>query len=179
MTLSVIGAQGQEATFDYIYSPEGFEVKEGVIEINFLSQNRTFTSTGLYSKDGKILVSAITTNGYNRFYVLDGCETICSGAFQGMVSMDVFIPSSVKYIAPDAIISRSTYGDSNKSNRYAGIQDGCYEEQSTTRTADLIAEPEASETAVYNLQGIRLSEPGNGINILKNSDGKAEKVLIK
>ena len=177
--LSVLTGKAQDATIDYIYSPDGFDIKEGIITVNFINQDRTFSSTGLYSKDGKVLVSAITTNGFGRFYVLDGCETICSGAFQSMTSTSVYIPSSVRYIAPDALNSLGAYGNSNLVNRFAGIQDGCYEDNTLSAPSMKRNDPEASETGRYSVNGMPLNGPADGINIIRKSDGSSEKIFVK
>lgn len=190
--LTCLGGKAQEATTDYIYSSDGFEVKEG-----YFTSNETFNdgdysiykSKGLYSKDGKVLVAALssysrwsTNNNFsssNTFYVIDGCEVIASGAFQGKTSTTVYIPSSVKYIAPDAIISRTAYSGQTMTNSFGGIQDGC-REQSGSGTANApVADPNATEVARYNVQGVRLTEPANGINIVQYSDGTATKELVK
>ena len=136
---------------------------------------------GLYTKDGKALVAAITYSPYNHneFYVIDGCETICSGAFQNFTSLTVYIPSSVRSIAPDAIISRSTYSGQTLTNGYGGIQDGVREVGGSEAVNAPAADPNATEVARYNVQGIRLSEPTNGVNIVQMSDGTAEKVLVR
>ena len=172
-----LGVKAQEATTDYIYSSDGFEVKKGVITIHCGKGDETVTSSGLYSKDGKILVAAIS--GVDTFYDLDGCETICSGAFQAQTHLTVYIPSSVKYIAPDAIISRSAYSNQTVTNKFGGIQDGCIEAPASGAVNAPSSDPNATEVARYNIQGVRLSEPTDGVNIVQMSDGTAQKVLVK
>lgn len=179
MLCACLVLNAQENTTEYIYCSDGFEIKEGIITVDFLSQQRTYSSTGLYSADGKVLVAAITNNGFARFYVLDGCETICSGAFQGMTSTSVYIPSSVKYIAPDALVSIAAYGNPQSLNRFAGIQDGCTEDRSSTATRSLQTDPNATEVSRYNLQGMKLDSPESGINILQKSDGTTEKIMVR
>lgn len=180
-----LGTRAQEATTDYIYSSDGFELKTGVIEQEH-SDGEKFLhrSQGLYSKDGKMLVSAIACDlVYVRdgsrytFYVIDGCETICSGAFQGLNMCTVYIPSSVKYIAPNALISYKSARDGH-ANGFGGIQDGCMEEGASSVSSPAVNE-NTTEVARYNMQGIKLNEPTNGINIIRQSDGTTEKVLVK
>ena len=177
-----LGVKAQVATTDYIYSSDGFVVKTSV----FTASDDTYKSTGLYSKDGKVLVSAISIyhrSPYSdeRFYVLDGCETIASGAFQGVYNYEVYIPSSVTNIAPDAIVSKvlCTGGGSHYFNRFGGIQDGVREENGSGAVNAPAADPNATEVARYNIQGVRLSEPTNGVNLVQMSDGTAEKVLVR
>lgn len=184
-----LGVKAQEATTDYIYSSDGFEVKEGYLIRSFGNGDVEYKSRGLYSKDGKVLVAAIysqskssSSNNYNssnEFYVIDGCETIASGAFQGKTSTTVYIPSSVKYIAPDAIISRTAYSGQSMTNSFGGIQDGCREQSGSGAANAPVADPNATEVARYNVQGVRLPEPANGINIVQYSDGTATKELVK
>lgn len=182
--------KAQDSTIDYIYSSDGFEVKTGYISVsNDLDGKAIYRSTGLYSKDGKILVAGIskgvkwsnsssfTSTGY--FYIIDGCETIASCAFQGLINTYVYIPSSVKYIAPDAIISRTTYSGQSMNNILYGVMDGCREESNSGAAYAPTADPNAAEVARYNIQGIKLNEPTEGINIVQMSDGTAEKVLVK
>ena len=179
-----LGVKAQEVTTDYIYSSDGFEVKEGYLTLNFTYY---YKCRGLYSKDGKVLVSAMysqlkeSDDEYFRsssdFYVIDGCETIASGAFQGKTETTVYIPSSVKYIAPDAIISR--VAGSSMPNSFGGIQDGCREQSGSGAVNAPVADPNATEVARYNVQGVRLPEPANGINIVQYSDGTATKELVK
>lgn len=167
--------KAQESTTDYIYSSDGFEVKVGVImEPGSKYPSR---SEGLYSKDGRMLVSCIDPDSTNDFYVIDGCEIICSGAFQGFNMCTVYIPSSVKYIAPDALISYKSARD-GYTNGFGGIQDGCMEEGANS-VFSTATNKNTTEVARYNIQGIKLSEPASGINIIRQSDGTTEKVLVK
>lgn len=180
-----LGVKAQVATTDYIYSSDGFVVKTSVFTAS--DNNYTYKCTGLYSKDGKVLVSAISADYYSsydyRFYVLDGCETIASGAFQGVYDCRVYIPSSVTNIAPDAIVSKVLCHGGSQTykfyNRFGGIQDGVREENGSGAINAPAADPNATEVARYNVQGVRLSEPTNGVNIVQMSDGIAEKVLVR
>jgi hypothetical protein len=178
---TILSMRAQESTTDYIYSGDGFEVKKVVLQSEFVdiggSSHKSGYCYGLYSKDGKILVSAISSSIY---FVLDGCETICSQAFQDLSGARIFIPSSVKYIAPDAICS----GDKRTSwntNFFYGILDGCIEEMSNSSSSSNVPklDSDVTEVARYNIQGIRITEPSSGINIIQKSDGTAEKVMVK
>lgn len=170
-----LGVKAQEATTDYIYSSDGFEVKTGVYNGE--------RYTGIYSKDGKTFVAAISPTYNGHFYIIDGCETIASGAFQSVSDMTIFFPSSVKSIAPDAITVRIKYygGTSawSKRNSFGGIQDGVREENGSGAVYAPAADPNATEVARYNVQGVRLSEPTNGVNIVQMSNGTAEKILVR
>lgn len=169
-----LGVKAQESTTDYIYSEDGFEVKKVITYFTDQGEKYKHISKGLYSKDGKIFVAAMD-KGIYEFYILDGCETICSGAFQALSDATVYIPSSIKYIAPDAI--NSPY--KTPVNRFGGIKDGCTEECVSDAVNSPTADQNATEVARYNIRGIRLSEPANGVNIIHMSDGSAEKVLVK
>jgi hypothetical protein len=169
---TAIMMNAQTSTGDYIYSSEGFEFKTTVVK----PYTVTYYSTGLYTKDGKVLVSASKGASTSKvFYVLDGCETICSKAFQYLSGASVYIPSTVKNIAPDAILSR----DGASPNCYYGIMDGCYEEEDSSSSVAVPESSEKTEVARYNIQGVRLKSPTDGVNIVKMSDGTAEKVLVK
>lgn len=161
-----LSVSAQESTTDYIYSSDGFEVKTIVSGYDIY--------TGLYSKDGKVFVSYISGSYSSDFYVLDGCEVICSKAFQYASGKEIYIPSSVKYIAPDALMSAS-----GGKNRFKGIQDGCKEANTSSAVQTSIADPNVTEVARYDINGVRLDEPTTGINIVQMSDGTSEKVLVK
>lgn len=172
-----LSVNAQEATTDYIYSSDGFEVKTGV---TYYGQ-QIHKSIGLYSKDGKVFVAAITSSG-SDFYIIDGCETICSGAFQSYSRSTVYFPSTVKNIAPDAITSKVIIGGNVTHtiyNKFGGIKDGVREQNSSDAAYAPLADPNATEVARYNIQGIRINEPAEGINIVHMSDGTSEKVLVK
>ncbi|MCM1331757.1 MAG: hypothetical protein NC248_04010 [Bacteroides sp.] len=182
-----LSVSAQESTTDYIYSSDGFEVKKGYCTAlaSKYSYLKTYISTGLYSKDGKVLVSYISDYADKVFYVLDGCEVICSKAFQGASGLDIYIPSSVKYIAPDALPSNyigsttNSVGGVRQINIFKGIQDGCKEKNASSAVQTSIADPNATEVARYDINGVRLDEPTTGINIVQMSDGTSEKVLVK
>lgn len=188
---SFIGVQAQESTTDYIYSADGFAVKTGYITFD----GREYRSTGLYSKDGKVLVSAmyaesqIGNSWYDSgpFFVIDGCETIASCAFQSQ-SARVYIPSTVKTIAPDALISHRNYHYARPIateysytcyNHFAGIVNGCKAQGNSYVAPNHSDDPEATEVGRYSIDGLRLAEPTPGINIVQYSNGTADKVLIK
>ncbi|MDE6267156.1 MAG: hypothetical protein K2M07_07395 [Muribaculaceae bacterium] len=163
--------KAQETTTDYIYSSDGFEVKTGVYN--------GVEYTGLYSKDGKTFVSAIKPSYENNFYIIDGCETIASGAFQYAYGINVYFPSTVKSIAPDALTTRVMLSGNSKRNFWGGIKDGVREQSGSGAVNAPTADPNATEVARYNVQGVRLSEPSDGVNIVQMSDGTAQKVLVR
>lgn len=183
LLLSFIEVKAQEITTDYIYSADGFEVKTAV----YSDERNTYRSTGLYTRDGKTFVAAMhSTRDYittNTFIILDGCETISSGAFQSVYNQQIYIPSSVKSIAPDAFTSKvRVNGASNSMNLYnvfRGIVDNATEEDDNTDAlkAPPAIEDSSGESARYNLQGQKLAYPTPGINILQHPDGTTQKLL--
>ena len=187
MSLLTCGAlKAQQTAVDYIYSSDGFEVKKTIKEEivhtdgSWPSTGDTkiykYESVGLYSKDGKVLVAAIRCQN-SEFYVIDGCETICSGAFQAFENIKIFIPSTIINIAPDAIKAHHGY---TKTNTFGGIVDGMKEvPMQQSATGSPIKDVDPTEVARYNLQGIRLNRPVNGVNIVHMSDGTTTKQLIQ
>lgn len=179
--LTCIALKAQQTAVDYIYSSDGFEVKKAIKEETVYVNGDHLTTykyenVGLYSKDGKVLVAAIRCQN-SEFYVIDGCETICSGAFQAFENIKIFIPSTIINIAPDAIKAHHGY---TKTNTFGGIVDGIKEvpmQQSATDSP--IKDVDTTEVARYNLQGIRLNRPVNGVNIVHMSDGTTTKQLIQ
>lgn len=175
MVFALTVAKAQTATTDYIYSYDGFEVKTGIINLD----GTEYVSTGLYSKDGKSLVYAISAiprdSYYTKFFIIDGCETICSGAFQGESDWNIYMPSSVKNIAPDAFVSKLKTGGTNF---LKGIQNNCKEQNSSSIISNIESKPGTGEIARYNIQGVMLSEPTRGVNIVQKSDGSSEKIVV-
>jgi hypothetical protein len=160
---SILSMRAQESTTDYIYSGDGFEVKKVVPQSEYINRDgwtigpSSAYSYGLYSKDGKVLVSAITYWG-NYYLVLDGCETICSKAFQTFCGCSICIPSSVKSIAPDALNSGGGfYGRGTthymSANKFYDIVDGCIEETSNSSSSSnaLKLDSDVTEVARYNI----------------------------
>lgn len=188
LLLICIGVRGQNTTTDYIYCSDGFELKKVTgYRVNDFGDSIKSVSTGLYSKDGKILVAAIRDYwSTSYFYVLDGCETICSGAFQAFQGLTVFIPSSITNIAPDALKSSYVFtttqpqsGVIMKPNIFGGIVDGMKEDSTQGSTEEIPGLIIPSEVARYNLQGVRLTQQEKGVNIVQMSDGTATKQLIR
>ena len=172
--LCALPALAQEKSTDYIYSPEGFRII--TVRCPMYSPERGGDSTciGLYTADGKTLVQAIYDTYGSRstfFYVKEGTEVIASRAFQTFDGALVYFPSSVKSIAPDAFTSITA-----KSSIVMGLYDDATEIK-TRATAPVVESTEATEVAIYTVDGIRTTEPQKGINIVKMSDNTARKVL--
>lgn len=170
--------KSQDQITDYIYSEDGFEVKEGVItDVDFYGEIVTFHCTGLYTKDGRSLVSVIDSyyvksdgskKTDNHFFVIEGTEVICSNAFLYATSrsrMCAYLPSSVKYLAPD------------NDGYIMGICDGCHPVSNSNNV--IKKTPEISEVAKYDIHGIKITEEVSGVNIIKMSDGSAKKIIVK
>ena len=180
MLLSLI-AFSQEATTDYIYCPNGFKVVEVECPYRPGYDDRS-TCIGLYTADGKTLVQAIQFNGFGiYFYVMDGTETIASKAFQYFSNKQVFIPSSVTSIAPDALtctcIPNGT-GTNNQPNRIVGIYNGA-REYKATRAADRVTIDEPTAIGIYGVDGKKIETTEEGVNLVRMSDGNTKKVVVK
>lgn len=172
-TMAALGCQAQDCITDkgYIYSLNGFVEKtyEAKLDSKYYAQEYS----GLYTADGKVLVRAnkgysINTNVY--FAVAPGTEVIAPNALIHVINvtksaqLTLGIPSSVKYIAPDAIDYTIKIYD---------------EPTSSIKQREEVSSENVEEIGRYNLAGVQLSEPTEGINIVKMSDGSAKKTLVK
>lgn len=172
--LCALSTFAQEKSTDYIYSAEGFKIITVICPMYSPERGGYSTCIGLYSADGKILVQAIYDTYGSRstyFYVKEGTEVIASRAFQAFDGALVYIPSSVKSIAPDAFTSLTA-----KSSLVMGLYDDAKEEQSNV-SAPAKDNTYATEIARYTVDGKRINEPQPGINIVQLSDNTAKKVL--
>lgn len=168
----------QEKTSDYIYSSDGFEVLTAEhVEVDG-NDSEKYYSTGLYTKDGKVLVSAIycrQDNGYaNIFYVPYGTEVIASRAFQSFSNCSIYIPSTVKYIAPDALTSNEYNGSPNI---IRGISDDCTISNPSKVQEVIIDNGNPEEVGRYNVNGMRIGENEEGIQIIQYNNGTSKKII--
>lgn len=172
LSIVSIGCCAQDCITEkgYIYSPNGF------INQTFIRNDGKSKYVGLYTADGKVLVFAAYSASDRYFYVAPGTEVIASEAFSRKESVtngvqcywtNVYLPSTVKYIAPDA------FKDIRGVVRVYDDSASAIKEWSNTTSE------EVEEVARYNLAGIRLESPENGINIIKMSDGSSKKALVK
>ena len=164
----------------YFYSPNGFVCKNGNL---YTSDMKTMIRRGYSTNDSfndnedKFVGSY--WNLSQSLIIPSGCEIIPSNIIYqpsgqtmagrtGAHSMgyDVYIPSSVKYIALDAFMSPFVRFFSSDS-------------QSTSIRENVDEAVNAKEVARYNLKGIKISTPESGINIVQMSDRTAHKELVK
>ena len=139
-----------------------------------------FKASGLYSSDGLTLIKGTYQNItksiggatyiYHIIVVAPGTTTLASNSCNfdngnADFSYSVRIPSSVKYIAPDA------FGSRTKSV-------GVYDATSSAKEISVL-DDNPQEVARYNLNGVKLQEPEEGVNIIKMSDNSAKKVVVK
>lgn len=176
MALASLTAMGQTQITDkgYFMSPDGFKCKDG----------------NLYTADFKTLIRAHYAEttiddpyeyqyyGYTSIIEIpSGAEVIpsnliysptggryasSSGTEMKICRYIVIIPESVRFIATDAFMSPNVLFFSGESS------------VSTT-----MADSGITELARYNLQGIRLRSPEEGVNIVLYSDGTARKILVR
>lgn len=172
----------QEKTSDYIYSSDGFEVltAEHVVE-GF--GNEKYFCTGLYTKDRKVLVSACSSysnygSSVQTFYVPYGTEVIASRAFQKFNGGSIYIPSTVKYIAPDALTC-NVYGGTNPTypNIIYGISDDCTISNPSKVKEVIIDNGNPEEVGRYNVNGMRIGENEEGIQIIQYNNGTSKKII--
>ena len=136
-----------------------------------------FKASGLYSSDGLTLIkgtyqevtksSGGKTTTYRRIVVAPGTTTLASNScnYDNGNNYGVRIPSSVKYIAPDAF-----------GNRTQSVI--VYDATSSAKKITVL-DDDPQEVARYNLNGVMLQEAEEGVNIIKMSDNSAKKVVVK
>lgn len=146
-----------------VYSSDGFVEKTVVPD-----SNSNYKSSGIYTKDGKVFVSAIFSFS-TSFYVADGTEYINKKAFYFLKSSTIRLPKSVRFIDPEAFLSYLT--DSRNDARMI-------DEASSAKEIEF-DDVNIEETVRYNLQGMRLEEPHKGVNIVRYTDNSAKKVVVK
>lgn len=170
----------QEKTSDYIYSSDGFEVLTAEHVEVYGNDSEKYYSKGLYTKDGKVLVSACpsNTNTNYYFYVPYGTEVIASRAFQSFSSCRIYIPSTVKYIAPDALTC-NIYGGSNSHypNIIYGISDDTTISNPSKVQEVIIDNGNPEEVGRYNVNGMRIGENEEGIQIIQYNNGTSKKII--
>jgi hypothetical protein len=174
--ITALSSFGQSQITDkgLVYSEGGFKI----IEVKDTAN--TYYSEGLYSSDGKVLVMAMHYSSY--FYVAYGTEVIAKNAFR-YDGGTIYIPSTVKYIDPDAF--SAFYKGS--SSGYAFYIDDVKTKQIVTDNVSAVSQAKvdnnakgnAKEVARFNLQGQKLSKPEKGINIVELANNTAKKVLVK
>ena len=167
-----LAAWAQEKSSDYLFSTDGFRLVTVDCPLYYPERGVYSTCTGLYSADGKVLVQATLSNS-SYYYVKAGTEVIASRAFQGLDGALVYIPSTVRSIAPDAFTSMTAK---------SAVVRGFYDQATETATrvnAPEPAEADPSEVARYTLGGMRVDDPQPGVNIVRMSDRTARKVMAK
>ena len=135
---------------------------------------------GLYSSDGLTLIKGTyqkvtksigaATFVYHFIVVAPGTTTLASNSCNydngnADFAYSVRIPSSVKYIAPDAF--------GNRTNSVI-----VYDATSNAKQISVL-DDNPQEVARYNLNGVMLQEAEEGVNIIKMSDNSAKKVVVK
>lgn len=156
-----------------VYSPDGFETIETSYSLN---SDTTIISWGLYTKDGKILVSAERAKYKNKvgscfhYCVAEGTVAIAKNAFRYRFSGDgLYFPTSIQYIDPEMTSSECSYN-------YSII---FYTGNSSIRIKNTDEESCSEEKSRYNIQGMKLQKPARGVNIVQYSDKTTKKVLVK
>jgi hypothetical protein len=92
-----------------------------------------------------------------------------------LTTVDITVPESgVYYIGFHALSQADSYGLAISKITVDGEQSAL-----PTLPADLSADASNTPVAYYNLQGVRLSAPQNGINIVRMADGTHRKLILR
>ena len=164
--------QSQITEKGYFYSPDGFVCKDGDI---YTADMKTIVRFGVLSKNIETEYR-YWNHDAKEMIIPDGAEVIPSNIlyhptphhYYGSgtdVAYNVFIPSSVKYIAVDAFIYPFV--------RFFNLENSSSTRENITRDSD------ATEVARYNLQGRKIDNPEHGINIVQMSDRSVHKEIVK
>ena len=161
----------------HAWSQAPFDDRGGVYgPFDVLSQqavdgNVSFTSYGLYTEDGSTLVKAFSNGTYYGFYVKEGTMAIADFAIPENTTR-VYIPSSVVYISPKAFCLSP--------NVIIGVYNGSPTSSvhPISPTPDDPSNP-SSEVSRYSIDGVKLDQPVEGVNIVTFSDGSARKELVR
>lgn len=167
MTLACASSQEMITDKGYFYSAEGFTCKHGNI---YTSDGKTMVRSGWYSRDD-----------WDQHYLVDklieipsGAQVIPSNLLYGPAGeaatgynwlYAVVIPSSVKWIATDAFMMPRVVFFSGESEAEA--------------IEAVTPDSNATEIARFNIEGMRITQPQQGVNIVLMSDGTARKQLVK
>ena len=104
---------------------------------------------------------------YCEFSVLPGTKRIAKGAFIGCDNIvQLHIPSSIRYIPEDCFSGLNIHALIDISDSYTAIS-------APQKTSEM----EIEEVARYNLQGQRIDDNVQGVQIVQYSDGSAKKIL--
>jgi hypothetical protein len=92
-----------------------------------------------------------------------------------LTTVDITVPESgVYYIGFHALSPADSYGLAISKITVDGEQSAL-----PTLPADLSADASNTPVAYYNLQGVRLSAPQPGINIVRMADGTHRKLILR
>ena len=132
--------------------------------------NVSFTSYGLYTEDGSTLVKAFSNGTDFGFYVREGTLAIADYAIPENTTR-VYIPSSVVYISPKAFRLSP--------NVLVGVYSGSPTTSAHPSTPSVDSSNPTSEVSRYSIDGVKLDQPTEGVNIVTLSDGTARKELVR
>ena len=161
------GAQDVITDKGYFYSPDGFKCKHGHI---YTQDMTTLVRSGWYGRDD-----------WDQHFLIDkvievpsGAEVIPSNMLYNPTGEPstgynwlyaVIIPNSVRWIATDAfMMPRVVFFTGETPVESASV---------------ILADPNATELARFNVEGQRIDAPQPGVNIVLMSDGTAHKVMVK
>ena len=168
-------SQSQITEKGYFYSPIGFTCYDNNI---YTADMKTLVRLGFPERDSDGY--KLYNWGYKEFKIEipQGSEIIPSNLLYHPtphhlirstedVSYDVYIPSSVKYIALDAFVFPFVRFHNYDKDPSAII------ERNSTKSI------EVKEVARYNLNGQKVNVPVPGVNIVQMSDRTSKKELVK
>ena len=176
MLFIAVGASAQVEITDkgYFFSADGFTCKNGNL---YTSDLHTIVRAGYaevnidnpydyqyYAYTTIIEVpSGAEVIPSNLIYSPTGTRYVASSTTEMRASRYIIIiPSSVRFVATDAFMTPNVL---------------FYSGESSVHTVK--ADTKAKEVARFNLNGQRLREPQEGINIVLMDDGTAQKILVK
>lgn len=160
-----IFAQTEITDKGYFYSPNGFTCKDGSI---YTADMRTLVRFGYNDHRAGYYIYEI--------YVPEGAYTIPSNMLYHPtphheirstedIEYKVYIPSTVKWIATDAFV-------------FPFVSFYSYDDEASP-IQEIDEKQNVNEKERYNLQGYKLQNPEQGINIVRYSNNNTRKELVK
>ena len=176
MSIFSMSSKAQNVENDLIFSENGFVMMTSSVSGKYYS----YDTTCLYSADGKTMVAVMYYDDPAYMSVLPGTEKIAPNALRACASSDsnyrICIPTSVKYVYPTSFItSKGNVGQM----AIVIVTDEVQESATSVKSIHEENGQAADVSARYNIQGLMVDEPVQGVNIIRMSDNTVQKVLVK
>lgn len=176
MMLFCLSMSSQNVENGVITSEGGYAMLSSSIQGKYY----TYETTGLYSSDGKTLVAVLYFDDPAYLSVLPQTEEIAPNALRtlsGDSNFRICIPTNVKRLYPTSFItSKGNFGQMAIVIVTDDVQESATSVKSVHEDDDSSS---LKEVGRYNIQGLLVDEPVQGVNIIQMSDSSTRKVLVR